>query len=195
MRRRVMIVGRDVALRARLARLLNGGGYDVEIAENAEQARRVGLAGVTLALLVRERLHPESKVWEQQLQDAVGRVLLVGTPEGERRLHSSEVLDVSDEAGLLARVAEATTRASEADDVDPVLHFAGYRFDLAGHSLLDPAGREIRLTPAEFRLLRAFVERPGRVLSRVQLLQLVAKRDSEAYDRSIDMQIVRLRRT
>jgi class 3 adenylate cyclase/tetratricopeptide (TPR) repeat protein len=189
-----MIVGRDVALRARLARLLNGGGYDVEIAENAEQARRVGLAGVTLALLVRERLHPESKVWEQQLQDAVGRVLLVGTPEGERRLHSSEVLDVSDEAGLLARVAEATTRASEADDVDPVLHFAGYRFDLAGHSLLDPAGREIRLTPAEFRLLRAFVERPGRVLSRDQLLQLVAKRDSEAYDRSIDMQIVRLRR-
>jgi class 3 adenylate cyclase/tetratricopeptide (TPR) repeat protein len=194
MRSRVMIVGRDVALRARLARLLNGGGYDVEIAENPQHARRVGLASVSLALLVPERLDPEAKVWEQQLQDAVGRVLLVGTPEGERRLHSSEVLDVSDEAELLLRVAEATAPAPDADDVDPVLRFASYRFDLAGHSLLDPAGREIPLTSGEFRLLRAFVERPGRVLSRDQLLQLIAKRDSEAFDRSIDMQIVRLRR-
>ena len=55
-------------------------------------------------------------------------------------------------------------------------------------------GKEVPLTHGEFGLLRAFVQRAGRVLSRDQLLQLLSGRDAEAYDRSIDMQIVRLRR-
>ena len=76
----------------------------------------------------------------------------------------------------------------------PVLEFRGYRLDLAGHSLLDATGREVPLTHGEFGLLRVFVQRAGRVLSRDQLLHLLSGRDAEAYDRSIDMQIVRLRR-
>ena len=79
--------------------------------------------------------------------------------------------------------------------MEPVLQFGGgYRLDLAGHSLVDPTGKEIPLTSGEFGLLRAFVQRPGRVLTRDQLLQVLTRRDAEAYDRSIDMQIVRLRR-
>ena len=78
--------------------------------------------------------------------------------------------------------------------LEPTLEFAGYRLDLAGHCLKDVAGKEIPLRPAEFSLLRAFVQRAGRVLSRDQLLQLTAGRDAEAYDRSVDMQVARLRR-
>ena len=55
-------------------------------------------------------------------------------------------------------------------------------------------GKEVPLTHGEFGLLRVFVQRAGRVLSREQLLHLLSGRDAEAYDRSIDMQIVRLRR-
>ncbi len=58
----------------------------------------------------------------------------------------------------------------------------------------DEAGKDVPLTRGEFHLLRAFVQRPGRVLSRDQLLQMLAGRDAELYDRSIDMLVVRLRR-
>ena len=78
--------------------------------------------------------------------------------------------------------------------LEPVLQFAGYRLDLAGHSLLDTTGKDVPLTHGEFGLLRVFVQRAGRVLSRDRLLQLLSGRDAEAYDRSVDMQIVRLRR-
>jgi class 3 adenylate cyclase/DNA-binding response OmpR family regulator len=193
MRSRIMIVGRDVALRARLARLLNGGRYHVEIAENAQHACRVGLEGVALAIVAPEGLGSEKKDAFQELRAAVGNVLLVAAP-GARREPRSDILDVSDEAGLLARVAEALPRAPEPDKVEPVLEFRGYRLDLAGHSLVDQTGREIPLTSGEFGLLRAFVQRPGRVLTRDQLMQVLTGRDAEAYDRSIDMQILRLRR-
>ena len=82
----------------------------------------------------------------------------------------------------------------EPEAAEPVLQFDGYRLDLAGHSLLDATGKEVKLTHGEFGLLRVFAQRPGRVLSRDQLLQLLSGRDAEAFDRSIDMQVVRLRR-
>ena len=129
----------------------------------------------------------------QDLQAAVGRVLLVAAP-GDRGERHGHLDDVSDEAALLARVAEALSPASEPEALEPVLQFARYRLDLAGHSLLDTAGKEIPLTHGEFGLLRVLVQRAGRVPSRDQLLQLLSGRDAEAYDRSIDMQIVRLRR-
>ena len=72
MRSRIMIVGRDVTLRARLARLLNGGRYHVEIAENAEHARRVGLEGVALAIVAPEGVGAEAKGLVQELRAAVG---------------------------------------------------------------------------------------------------------------------------
>src|SRR5271165_4899337 len=145
MRSRIMIVGRDVALRARLARLLNGGRYHVEIAENAQHARRVGLEGVDLAIFAPEGLGPEGKGLFQELRAEVGSVLLVATPGAKRELRS-DVLDVSDEAGLLGRVAEALGPAPEAEKVEPVLQFGGYRLDLAGHCLVDQTGKEIPLT-------------------------------------------------
>ena len=91
-------------------------------------------------------------------------------------------------------MAEALAPAAEPEALEPCCNSAGYRLDLAGHSLLDTTGKEVPLTHGEFGLLRVFVQRAGRVLSRDQLLQLLSGRDAEAYDRSIDMQIVRLRR-
>jgi len=192
-RDRIMIVGRDVGLRAQLARLLKTGGYRVEIAESAAHACRIGFAGIGLAVVAADGRGPEEKGPMQELRAAVGSVLLVAAPGGKRD-SQADLLDVTDETGLLARVAEALAPAPESDTVEPMLEFAGYRLDPGGHSLLDPTGKEVSLTHGEFGLLRVLAQRAGRVLSREQLLRLLAGRDAEAYDRSIDMHIVRLRR-
>ena len=68
------------------------------------------------------------------------------------------------------------------------------RLDLDTHKLHDPTGREIALTAMEFDLLKAFADRPNRVLTRYQLLDLAHNRDFEPFDRSIDIRIARIRR-
>ena len=66
--------------------------------------------------------------------------------------------------------------------------------DLDARKLSDAEGREVPLTAMEFDLLRILVERPNRVLSREQLLDLSMKRSDEPFDRSIDIRIARIRR-
>ena len=193
MRSRIMVIGRDVGWRARLAQLLNAHDYRVEIAESVAHACRIGFKGIALAIVVPDGLGPAGQGLLHQLRAAVGKVLLIGPP-GDNRDRRADLIDVSDEVGVLARVAEALVPAGEPEAPEPVLHFGGYRLDLGGHSLIDQAGKDVRLTHGEFGLLRLFVQRAGRVLSRDQLLRLLAGRDAETFDRSIDMQIVRLRR-
>lgn len=66
--------------------------------------------------------------------------------------------------------------------------------DLDARRLTGPDGTEIPLHASEFALLRAFAERPGRVLSREILLDLAHPRGEEHFDRSIDVRITRIRR-
>jgi two-component system phosphate regulon response regulator OmpR len=66
--------------------------------------------------------------------------------------------------------------------------------DLDARRLTGVDGSEIPLGPSEFALLRAFAERPGRVLSRETLLDLAHPRGDEHFDRSIDVRIARIRR-
>lgn len=74
------------------------------------------------------------------------------------------------------------------------LEFAGWHIDLIGRMLHDPDDKIVILSDGEFRLLRAFVEHPRRVLTRDQLLDYARGSESEHYDRAIDVQISRLRR-
>ena len=89
-----------------------------------------------------------------------GRALILAPPGAS--VANPDCTDASDEVGLLARVAEALVPKPKPESTEPTLEFAGYRFDLAGHCLKDAAGKEIPLRPAEFSLLRAFVQRSGR---------------------------------
>jgi len=61
-------------------------------------------------------------------------------------------------------------------------------------SLTDPDGNPVSLSSGEFSLLRAFAEHPNRVLSRDQLLDYTHGMDTPAFDRSVDVQIARLRK-
>lgn len=72
-------------------------------------------------------------------------------------------------------------------------HFSGWILDLTARHLLDSQGIVISLSGAEFRLLKIFLERPNRILSRDQIMDLMHGREANAFDRSIDLQISRLR--
>jgi two-component system OmpR family response regulator len=98
---------------------------------------------------------------------------------------------------LLARVRAVLRRAEQRASSGPPTagcEFAGWRLDLVRRELRSPRGVVVNLSSGEFSLLRAFVERPQRVLTRDQLLEFARGPDSDAFDRAIDVQISRLRR-
>jgi len=72
--------------------------------------------------------------------------------------------------------------------------FAEWELDLAARRLLDPGGREVALTGGEFDLLSVFLAHPGRVLSRDFLLEQTRGREAAPFDRTIDVQVGRLRK-
>ena len=93
-----------------------------------------------------------------------------------------------------ARIA-AASGADAATAARRVVRFGSRVLDLDARRLRDEAtGAESVLQVSEFALLKAFVDRPGRVLSREQLLDLANARDPEAFDRAIDVRIARIRK-
>ncbi|MBP6727671.1 MAG: response regulator transcription factor, partial [Thauera sp.] len=73
------------------------------------------------------------------------------------------------------------------------LHFAQWRLDTVNRHLIDADGTVVALSGAEYRMLTIFLSHPQRVLSRDQLMELTQGREAELFDRSIDLQISRLR--
>ncbi|WP_439590333.1 response regulator [Hydrogenophaga sp.] len=74
------------------------------------------------------------------------------------------------------------------------LQFAGWRLDIRARCLHDPQGAEVALTGGEFELLSTFAQHPGRVLSRDFLLEHTRGREAAPFDRTIDVQVGRLRK-
>jgi two-component system, OmpR family, response regulator len=73
------------------------------------------------------------------------------------------------------------------------LAFGDWRLDTRGRHLLDSQGTMVSLTGAEYRLLRVLLDHPQRVLTRDQLLTMTQGREADAFDRSIDLLVSRLR--
>ncbi len=98
---------------------------------------------------------------------------------------------------LVARV-RAVMRRSSGQDIAPeqprTLVFEGWRLDMARRQLYDPQGARRALTSGEFNILAIFCQNARKVLSRDDLLALLHGRASAVFDRSIDVQISRLRR-
>jgi two-component system OmpR family response regulator len=100
---------------------------------------------------------------------------------------------------LLARIRAVLRRAGgespeTQEESGGLRAFEGWSLDLAKRELRAPDGTLVPLTAGEYDLLAVIVERPGRVLSRDQLLDLTRGRDAVPFDRSVDVQISRLRR-
>jgi two-component system phosphate regulon response regulator PhoB len=93
---------------------------------------------------------------------------------------------------LIARI-RAVLRRARPSGADEMLTYSGIAMDLAAHRVIRN-GRDIHLGPTEFRLLRFFMERPGRVFTREQLLDGVWGRDLYVELRTVDVHIRRLRK-
>ncbi|MGR4870490.1 response regulator [Variovorax sp. LARHSF232] len=74
-----------------------------------------------------------------------------------------------------------------------LLRFGDWTLDTVARHLMDRDGTVVSLSGAEYRLLRVLLQHPQRVLTRDQLLNLTQGRDAEAFDRSIDLLVSRLR--
>ena len=73
------------------------------------------------------------------------------------------------------------------------MHFSGWTLDLTARHLLSNDGVVVALSGAEFRMLKVFLDHPNRILNRDQLLELTQGREADPFDRSVDIQISRLR--
>jgi two-component system OmpR family response regulator len=95
---------------------------------------------------------------------------------------------------VLRRVGALPAPIAENGSGGRVLNFDGWRLDIAKRELKNAEGEVVILSSGEFDLLQAFAERPQRVLTRDQLLDLARGRAAVLYDRSVDIQVMRLRR-
>jgi DNA-binding response OmpR family regulator len=96
---------------------------------------------------------------------------------------------------VLRRIVPPSAAAASAPVAAPtVKRFDGWELDIGARRLTAPQGHEVTLTSGEFDLLHALSDAPGRVLSRDFLLERTRGRDGGPFDRTIDVQIGRLRR-
>lgn len=95
---------------------------------------------------------------------------------------------------LLARIRGVLRRAGGDVSGSDAVRFADWTLDRNARHLISKEGVIVNLSTGEYRLLEAFVEHPNRVLSRDQLMDILQGRDWGPFDRSIDVQVSRLRR-
>jgi two-component system OmpR family response regulator len=93
-----------------------------------------------------------------------------------------------------AKAAAAPEAAAAKAEKEQLVRFGTKWLDLEAQALRDDEGNEHPLTASEFGLLKVFASNPKRVLSRERLLELANARDAEAFDRAVDLRIMRIRR-
>jgi two-component system, OmpR family, response regulator len=94
----------------------------------------------------------------------------------------------------LLRRAQAQASVADAMSKARAYRFGGWELNIGLRRLKKPDGEPVELSNGEFSLLVAFLSAPQRTLTRDQLLDLSRLHNAEVYDRSIDVQILRLRR-
>ena len=205
----ILIVDDDREIRDLLARFLAKHGYRVEVAADG-RAMRKALADWRIDLIVLDLMLPgeDGLVLCRRLraESSIPVIMLTAMGEDIDRIVGLEigaddyVPKPFNPRELLARIKAVLRRAGEpvasrnAEREGTVLAFAGWRLDPAARRLTAPDGSDVALTGGEFELLAALVEHPQRVMSREQLLDLTRGREAAPFDRSIDVQVSRLRR-
>jgi len=202
MRKQVLLVARELELRARFARRLQSSGYAVELACNEQRALRLAADCHFHVAIVAPEPSVASLATMQQLRDRVPEMIVLAEGPDEiahLRRSLSEVkaffLKTTDEGAVITRVGEMTAPAhSESPPVSAILCLEDCKLDLAGCVFVDAFGREVALTRAEASVLKELASSPCQVLSREKLRHAVSGRGTEPFDRSVDMLIARLRR-
>lgn len=193
-----------VAIRAALARTLMPLGYIVEIASSERTARQLTSKKRFAAAIVAARSgSTDDFALIHRLRNAADKLVLLVDDAGaadrltssfpEALVCSSQRLENAKLCGFLGNPAQKASDPAVAGQSE-LLRFADRTLDVAGRIFLDANGREVALTRGEFALLVTFARNAGRVLSRAHLRNAVDGGRVDAYERSIDMLVARLRR-
>lgn len=207
----LLLVDDDRQLLELLSRYLEAGGYLVSTAANAAQMR-AAMAAARIDLVVLDLMLPGedglSLCRELRERRTAHVPILMLTARGEE---ADRILGLEMGADdylakpfatreLLARIRAVLRRTRMLPpNLGPLpqqareLRFGDWRLDTTARHLLDAAGTLVPLTGGEYRLLRVLLDHPQRVLTRDQLLNLTQGRDADAFDRSIDLLVSRIR--
>jgi two-component system phosphate regulon response regulator PhoB len=200
----VLVVEDDRALCDLLTWNLSAEGYDVRSTGDGEEA----------LLMVREQ-HPDAIILDWMIEQVPGIevcrqlrkdretasipiIMLTARGEEEDRIRGFKtgaddyVTKPFSPRELMARV-EALLRRSRPSLTGETLRFGDLELDPASYRVRR-GGESMHLGPTEFKLLRYFMERPGRVVSRQQILDGVWGMDSDIDERTVDVHIRRLRK-
>jgi len=202
----VLVVDDDQEIRKLLGRYLTGQGFRVTTAACGREMEEK-LTTNRIDFVVLDLMLPDASGLDLcralRGRSRVPIILLTALKEEVDRIIGLEV-GADDYLGkpfnpreLVARIRAVLRRMSDHDVAPPtdrVFRFAGYSADPSGRRVVNAQDEEIVLTAAEFDLLMAFLERPGRILSRDQLLDITQGREAGPFDRSIDVLVSRLRR-
>src|SRR6185437_15438939 len=204
----ILIVDDDEDIRSLLRRLLEKHGYEVGTAASGNAmdaclaARSYDLAILDVMLPGEDGLSLCKRLRETS---KISIIMVTGIGEATDRIVGLELgaddylAKPFDARELLARIRAVLRRSSQIRRDDtvgsrPSLCFAGWRLDVARRELRSPDMTLVPLSGGEFDLLLVFAEHPQRLLSREQLIDLARGPMHEALDRSIDVQVSRLRR-
>ncbi|MDH0300895.1 MULTISPECIES: response regulator [unclassified Pseudomonas] len=204
---RLLIVDDDVEILALLKKFFVQQGYEVDLAADG-QAMWAAIARQRPDAIILDLMLPGegglSLCQKVRAQVGVPIIMLTAMAELSDRIVGLE-LGADDyltkpfaPRELLARLRAVQRRAREpvphGELVRPVIGFAGWHLDITCRELRSPENVMIPLSGAEFDLLVVFLEHPQRILTREQLIDLTRGQGHDAYDRSIDVQVSRLRR-
>ncbi len=206
----VLIVDDDRGIRELIADYLEKNGMRVSLAANGREMRAVLDSGAP-DLIVLDLMMPgeDGLVLCRELRvgkfRAVPVLMLTARGEETDRIVGLE-MGADDYLAkpfavreLLARIRSVLRRTRmlppgmQVTEAAGMLGFGEWRLDTTGRHLLDAEGTLVALSGAEYRLLRVFLDHPQRVLTRDQLLNLTQGRQSDPFDRSIDLLVSRLR--
>ena len=212
----VLVVEDDGEVRQLVARLLRENGFAVSAARDGRGMREVMKhAAPPVDLVLLDVMLPGASGMDllRELRAASPRlpvVMLTARGEETDRVLGLElgaddyVTKPFGRRELVARLRAVLRRAAGAESDNAAepgsagagrpLRFAGWTLDTGRRELVSPAGAAVDLSGAEYDLLMAFLAHPQRVLGRDQLLEVGRRRVGDAFDRSVDVQVSRLRR-
>jgi len=209
MNKRILIVDDDPELRELLRGYLGGNGYDVDAAEDGAAMRsRIAAAAPDLVILDLMLPGEDGLALCRELRAASATsslpiLMLTARGEDTDRIVGLE-MGADDylpkpfnPRELLARIRSILRRAGEnaaREAPARAFAFAGWTLDLGARHLVGADGVVVPISNGEFKLLRAFAENPFRVLTRDQLMDVLAGREAGPFDRSVDVMVHRLRR-
>lgn len=203
----ILIVDDDREIRDLLARFLVRHGYRATAVANGREMKRA-LTDWSIALIVLDLMLPgeDGLTLCRNLRavSSVPIIMLTAMGEETDRIVGLE-MGADDYLAkpfspreLLARIKAVLRRGDglphREHGEDSQYGFAGRRLDFDKRELASSDGALVNLSSGEFELLAVFVTHPRRVLSREQLLDMARGREVQPFDRSIDVQVSRLRR-